>query len=72
MFFNRNPKSIHKGGTMLDLRLIRLSTTLYLEAYINLKGEPVTLGLVIVPGEKTIKDYEDNSATAEEDDEMME
>ena len=59
LFFNRNPKSIHKGGTMLDLRLLRLSTKLYLEAYINLKGEPVTLGLIIVPGEKTIEDYDD-------------
>ena len=40
LFFNLDPMSIHKGGTMMDLRLIRLSTTLYLEAYINLKGEP--------------------------------
>ena len=61
MFFNRNPKSIHKGGTMLDLRLIRLSTKLYLEAYIDLKGNPVTLGLIIVPGDKTIEDYDDGS-----------
>jgi len=68
LFFNLNPKSIHKGGTMLDLRLIRLSTTLYLEAYINLKGEPVTLGLVIVPGDKSIEDYEDE----DDDDEMTE
>ncbi|MCF0221249.1 MAG: hypothetical protein HUK19_03040 [Fibrobacter sp.] len=59
LFFNLNPKSIHKGGTMLDLRLIRLSTTLYLEAYLNMEGDPVTLGLVIVPGEKTIDDYND-------------
>jgi hypothetical protein len=44
---------------MLDLRRLRLSTKLYLEAYLNLKGEPVTLGLVIVPGDKTIEDYED-------------
>lgn len=72
LFFNRNPKSIHKGGTMLDLRLIRLSTKLYLEAYINLKGEPVTLGLIIVPGDKTIEDYEDDSATAEDENEMLE
>jgi len=57
LFFNLNPKSIHKGGTMLDLRLLRLSTNLYLEAYLNLKGEPVTLGLVIVPGGKTLQDY---------------
>ncbi|WP_407442970.1 hypothetical protein [Fibrobacter sp.] len=71
LFINRNPKSIHKGGTMLDLRLIRLSTTLYLEAYINLKGDPVTLGLVIVPGEKTIEDYEDKAAV-EDENEMLE
>ena len=45
---------------MLDLRLLRLSTNLYLEAYLNLKGEPVTLGLVIVPGDKTMEDYEDD------------
>ncbi|OWV01035.1 hypothetical protein [Fibrobacter sp. UWR2] len=67
LFFNLNPKSIHKGGSMLDLRLIRLSTKLYLEAYINLKGEPVTLGLIIVPGDKTIEDYDDG----EEDDGTM-
>lgn len=64
LFFNLNPKSIHKGGTMLDLRLIRLSTKLYLEAYLNMKGEPVTLGLVIVPGEKTIEDYDDGEEEA--------
>lgn len=67
LFFNRNPKSIHKGGTMLDLRLLRLSTNLYLEAYLNLKGEPVTLGLVIIPGDKSMEDYEE-----EEDESMME
>ncbi len=65
LFFNLNPKSIHKGGTMLDLRLLRLSTNLYLEAYLNLKGEPVTLGLIIVPGDKTIEDYEDEEEEEE-------
>jgi hypothetical protein len=31
-----------------------------LEAYVNLKGEPVTLGLIIVPGSgKTLEDYDD-------------
>lgn len=68
LFFNLNPKSIHKGGTMLDLRLLRLSSSLYLEAYLNMKGEPVTLGLVIVPGDKSIEDYEDE----EEDEGMVE
>ena len=64
--------SIHKGGTMMDLRLIRLSTTLYLEAYINLKGEPVTLGLIVVPGDKSLKDYEDDRPSYEESREMTE
>ncbi len=68
LFFDLNPKSIHKGGTMLDLRILRLSTTLYLEAYLNAKGEPVTLGLVIVPGEKTMDDYDDG----EDENEMIE
>ncbi|MCQ2106193.1 MAG: hypothetical protein MJZ26_10420 [Fibrobacter sp.] len=68
LFINLNPKSIHKGGKMLDLRLIRLSTSLYLEAYLNSKGDPVTLGLVIVPGDKSLEDYEDE----EDDDEMTE
>lgn len=72
LFFDRNPKSIHKGGTMLDLRLIRLSTTLYLEAYIDLQGNPVTLGLVIVPGEKTLEDYEDKNAVEDSEGEMLE
>lgn len=67
LFFNLNPKSIHKGGTMLDLRLLRLSTNLYLEAYLNLKGEPVTLGLIIVPGDKTIDDYEDDEEEEEDE-----
>jgi len=69
LFFNLNPKSIHKGGTMLDLRLLRLSTSLYLEAYLNLKGEPVTLGLVIVPGGKTLQDYEDEEEEEEGEEE---
>ena len=69
LFFNLNPKSIHKGGTMLDLRLLRLSTNLYLEAYLNMKGEPVTLGLIIVPRDETIDDYEDED---EEDDGTLE
>ena len=72
LFFNLDPMSIHKGGTMMDLRLIRLSTTLYLEAYINLKGEPVTLGLIVVPGDKSLKDYEDDRPSYEESREMTE
>ena len=57
---------------MKNLRLIRLSTTLYLEAYINLKGEPVTLGLIVVPGDKSIKDYEDDRPSYEESRELTE
>ncbi len=57
---------------MLDLRLLRLSTNLFLEAYLNLKGEPVTLGLIIVPGDKTIEDYEDDEEDGEEDEEGSE
>lgn len=72
LFFDRGPKSIHKGGSMLDLRLLRLSTTLYLEAYLNLKGEPVTLGLVIVPGDKSMEDYEDEDEYEEDGDETLE
>lgn len=74
LFFNLNPKSIHKGGTMLDLRMIRLSTSLFLEAYIDLKGDPITLGLIVVPGDKTIDDYEDDSASnsVETDKEILE
>lgn len=66
LFFNRGPKSIHKGGMMLDLRLLRLSTNLYLEAYLNLKGEPVTLGLIIVPKGQSIEDYEDEETETDE------
>ncbi|WP_405331604.1 hypothetical protein [Fibrobacter sp.] len=70
LFFNLNPKSIHKGGTMLDLRLLRLSTNLWLEAYLNMKGDPVTLGLIIVPGgDKSMDDYDDGES--DEDEGMM-
>ncbi|MDR1760556.1 MAG: hypothetical protein LBR60_08540 [Fibrobacter sp.] len=51
LFFKRGPQSIHRGGTMMDLRIIPLSTRLYLEAYMNLKGEPVSLGLIILPAD---------------------
>ena len=57
---------------MLDLRLLRLSTNLYLEAYLNMKGEPVTLGLIIVPGgDKSMDDY-DEGGDDEEEGMMME
>lgn len=52
LFIPWGPQSIHRGGTMLDLRVIPLSTRLFLEAYLDLKGEPVSLGLIIAPEEK--------------------
>jgi hypothetical protein len=33
---------------------------------LNLNGEPVTLGLVIVPGDKTMEDYEDEEEDEED------
>jgi len=48
LVFPYGKKSIHDGGTMLDLRIIPLSSRLFLESYLNLKGEPVSLGLIIL------------------------
>jgi hypothetical protein len=48
LFFAYGKKSIHSGGTMLDLRITPLSSKLFLESYLNLKGEPVSLGLIIL------------------------
>jgi len=48
LFFSYGKKSIHQGGTMLDLRITPLSSRLFLESYLNLKGEPVSLGLIIL------------------------
>jgi len=48
LFFSYGKKSIHDGGTMLDLRIVPLSSRLFLESYLNLKGEPVSLGLIIL------------------------
>jgi hypothetical protein len=46
---------------MMDLRLIRLSTTLFLEGFLNEKGEPITLGLIILPNEKEeYEEYDDS------------
>jgi hypothetical protein len=47
LVFPYGKKSIHEGGTMLDLRITPLSSRLFLESYLNLKGEPVSLGLII-------------------------
>lgn len=61
LFIPYGAKSIHDGGTMMDLRFTRLSTTLYLESFLNEKGEPVTLGLVILPNEKNeYGEYDDS------------
>lgn len=61
LFIPYGAKSIHDGGTMMDLRFIRLSTTLYLEGFLNEKGEPVTLGLVILPNEENeYEEYDDS------------
>jgi hypothetical protein len=46
--FSYGKKSIREGGTMMDLRITPLSTRLFLESYLNLKGEPVSLGLIII------------------------
>jgi hypothetical protein len=48
LFISYGKKSIHEGGTMLDLRITPLSSKLFLESYLNIKGEPVSLGLIIV------------------------
>jgi hypothetical protein len=48
LFIPYGKKSIHNGGTMLDLRITPLSSRLFLESYLNLKGEPVSLGLIIL------------------------
>jgi len=48
LFFAYGKKSIHSGGTMLDLRITPLSSRLFLESYLNIKGEPVSLGLIIL------------------------
>ena len=64
LFFGIGPKSIHDGGTMMDLRLVRLSTTLYLEGFMNEKGNPVSLGLVILPNERN--EYEEYDASDED------
>jgi len=72
LFWNRNPKSIHKGGTMMDLRIIRLSTSLYLEGYMNEKQEPSALGLLIIPDGNEEKYYEEDEYQAETSDESLE
>ncbi|MCL1957177.1 MAG: hypothetical protein FWF63_07630 [Fibromonadales bacterium] len=48
LFFAYGKKSIHNSGTMLDLRITALSSKLFLESYLNIKGEPMSLGLIIL------------------------
>jgi hypothetical protein len=59
LFIPWGPKSIHEGGTMLDLRITPLSHRLFLEAYLGLDGEPRSLGLIIVPKEANEDALED-------------
>lgn len=70
LFFNRGPQSIHKDGTMMDLRIVRLSTTLYMAGYMNEKGFPVSLGLIILPKED--KSLEEEDEVEPEGDEILE
>ena len=48
LFFAYGKKSIHSGGSMLDLRITPLSSKLFLESYLNIKGEPMSLGLIVL------------------------
>ncbi|MCL2282657.1 MAG: hypothetical protein FWC26_05000 [Fibromonadales bacterium] len=48
LFVSYGKKGIHEGGTMLDLRITPLSSRLFLESYLSIKGEPVSLGLIIL------------------------
>lgn len=66
LFFDVGKKSIHKGGTMMDLRIERLSSNVFIEAYLNDKNEPVSLGLLIVP-----EDDDDEWEYEEVDDDSM-
>ena len=45
-------KSVHDGGSMLDLKILALSSSMFLEAYLDKDGVPVTLGLITVPEPK--------------------
>ncbi|MCK9182126.1 MAG: hypothetical protein M0P13_04495 [Fibrobacteraceae bacterium] len=68
LFFRIGKQSIHQDGTMMDLRLVRLSTTLYLEGYMDLEGKPVSLGLIILPkddGEYEGEDEEEDDSGAD-------
>lgn len=49
LFLHFGGKSIHEGGRMLDLRVLPLSSSMFLEAYLDESGSPVSLGLITVP-----------------------
>ena len=48
LFLKFGGKSIRKGGAVMDLRIIQLSSSMFLEAYIDKSGLPATLGLITV------------------------
>lgn len=54
LFIKYGGKSIHDGGRMLDLRLIPLSKNVYLEAYLDVVGKPITLGLITIGKQESI------------------
>ena len=73
LFFTVGKKSIHDGGTMMDLKIIRLSTNLFLESYQNEKGEAVSLGLLIVPEDDEDEwEYYDDEEEVSTDSEILE
>ncbi len=45
------PASVRDGGVVLDMKLIPLSKKIYLESYLDAKGSPVSLGLLILTDE---------------------
>ena len=48
MGITSGPKGIKEGGPVLDMKLIPLSKRIYLESYLDLNGDPVSLGLLIL------------------------
>jgi hypothetical protein len=55
LFLRFGGKSVHKGGTMLDLRLIPLSKNLYLEAFLDANQKPVSLGIITIGKENRLE-----------------
>ena len=49
-------QSVRFGGEVLHMRLIPLSSNIYLESYLNHQGEPKSLGLVVLePFESSVQ-----------------